>query len=95
MLRSQSYIAVPPSATIAELLIDQTISLPDFADKMQLSVPEAQALLDGDIVLTADLADRLEKLLGVPAAFWNRLEEIYRQKVLLVQEENTRMQTRG
>jgi HTH-type transcriptional regulator/antitoxin HigA len=86
---------VPPGATIAELLIDQTISLPDFADKMQLSVPEAQALLDGDIVLTADLADRLEKLLGVPAAFWNRLEEIYRQKVLLVQEENTRMQTRG
>ena len=31
---------------------------------------------------------RLEMVLGVPANFWNRLETIYREKLIKAKEEN-------
>ena len=34
------------------------------------------------------IANRLEMVLGVPAKFWINLEAIYREKLLLIKQEN-------
>jgi HTH-type transcriptional regulator/antitoxin HigA len=88
MIRSKTYIATPPGATIAEQLEVQGLSLQSFGEQMHLSPTETRALMDGDIALTSTMASQLEQVLGVPAAFWSNLEEIYRQKAKKAAAEN-------
>ena len=89
MVRSQSYIATPPGATIREQLKDRGMSQKEFATRMDLSEKHVSKLINGEVQLTPEVAVRLETVLGVPARFWNNLEAIYREKLLKVEAENT------
>ena len=68
-------IATPPGETIKEQLKQQHMSLKELA-----------LLLEGKMLLTTEIANKLEKTLGVPARFWTRLEEIYLKKLALIKE---------
>lgn len=46
-------------------------------------------LINGDVQLTPDVANRLEMVLGLPAKFWNNLESIYRDKLAKIEIENS------
>lgn len=89
MLKSKSYIAIPPGATIKEQLEDRGITQKEFAVRMCMSEKHISKLINGEVQLTHEVANRLESVLGVPAKFWNNLESIYREKILKVQEENS------
>lgn len=89
MTRSRSYIATPPGATIKEQINDRGISQKEFAVRMDLSEKHVSRLINGDVQLTPAVAMRLEIVLGTPAVFWNRLEAIYREKLLKVEAENS------
>lgn len=89
MVRSRSYIATPPGATIKEQLSDRGMSQKEFAARMDMSEKHISKLINGDVHLTPDVAVRLELVLGVPAEFWNNLESIYREKLVKVEMENT------
>jgi len=88
MLRSSSFIATPPGATIKEQLNDRSMSQKEFAARMDLSQKHISKLINGEVQLTADVAVRLEIVLGVPARFWNNLEAIYREKLIKAEAEN-------
>ena len=88
MVRSRSYIATPPGATIKEQLNDRKMSQKEFAARMDMSEKHISKLINGDVQLTPDVAVRLEVVLGVPAKFWNNLEAIYREKLIKVEAEN-------
>ncbi|MCF0135368.1 MAG: helix-turn-helix domain-containing protein [Lachnospiraceae bacterium] len=88
-MRSRSYIATPPGATIKEHLTDRGMSQKEFAARMDLSEKHISKLINGDVQLTPDVAVRLEIVLGAPAGFWNRLEAIYREKLIKVEAENS------
>lgn len=88
MVRSKSYIATPPGATIREQLEDRGMSQKEFAARMDLSEKHVSKLINGEVQLTPEVAVRLETVLGVPAKFWNNLEAIYREKLLKVEAEN-------
>lgn len=68
-------IATPPGETIKEQLKQQ-----------HMSQKELALLLEGKMLLTTEIANKLEKTLGVPARFWTRLEEIYLKKLALIKE---------
>ncbi len=89
MARSSSYIATPPGATIKEQLVDRGMSQKEFSVRMDMSEKHISRLINGEVQLTPDVANRLEVVLGVPAKFWNNLEAIYREKLLKVQAENS------
>ncbi|MCQ2515489.1 MAG: helix-turn-helix domain-containing protein [Saccharofermentans sp.] len=89
MVRSRSYIATPPGATIKEQLIDRGMSQKEFAARLGLSEKHICRLIKGDVQLTPDVAVKLEIVLGVPAKFWNNLESIYREKLVKVELENS------
>ncbi|MGN0719394.1 MAG: HigA family addiction module antitoxin [Anaerovoracaceae bacterium] len=88
MVRSRSFIATPPGATIKEQLNDRGMSQKEFAARMNLSEKHISKLINGDVQLTPDVAVRLEVVLGVPAKFWNNLEAIYREKLIRAEAEN-------
>ena len=89
MVRSRSYIATPPGATIKEQLNDREMSQKEFAARMDMSEKHISKLINGEVKLTPEVAVRLEMVLGVPAKFWNNLEAVYREKLLKVEAENT------
>lgn len=88
MLKSKSIIATPPGATIKEQLLDRGLTQKEFAIRMDMSEKHISRLINGEVQLTPDMAVRLEMVLGVPANFWNRLEAIYREKLIKAKEEN-------
>ena len=87
-MRSRTYIATPPGATIKEQLNDRGISQKEFALRMDMSEKHISKLINGDVQLTPEMSIRLEMVLGVPAKFWNSLEAIYREKLIKAQAEN-------
>ncbi|WP_027216891.1 HigA family addiction module antitoxin [Butyrivibrio fibrisolvens] len=89
MVRSRSYIATPPGATIKEQLNDKGMSQKEFAARMDMSEKHISKLINGEVQLTPEVAVRLEVVLGVPAKFWNNLEAIYREKLIKAEAENT------
>lgn len=88
MVRSSSYIATPPGATIKEQLRDRGMSQKEFAARMDMSEKHISKLINGEVHLTQETAVRLEMVLGVPAKFWNNLEAIYREKIVKAEAEN-------
>ena len=88
MVRSRSYIATPPGATIKEQLNDRGMSQKEFAARMDMSEKHISKLINGEVQLTPEVAVRLEVVLGVPAKFWNNLEAVYREKLIKAEAEN-------
>lgn len=88
MRRSDSYIAVPPGATIKEQLDDRNMSQKEFAARMDMSEKHISKLINGEVQLTKNMSERLEVVLGIPAGFWNNLEAIYREQLEKVKQEN-------
>lgn len=88
MVRSRSYIATPPGATIKEQLNDRDMSQKEFAARMDMSEKHISKLINGDVQLTPETAVRLEMVLGIPAKFWNHLEATYREKIIKAEAEN-------
>lgn len=88
MIKSRTFIAIPPSTTVKEQLLNRGMSQKEFALRMDMSEKHISKFLNGDVILTTDMASRLEMVLGLPARFWNNLESIYREKLQLIKEEN-------
>ena len=88
MLESKSYIATPPGVTIKEQLDDRGMTQKEFAKRMGMSEKHISRLINGEVHLTPDAAERLALVLGIPASFWNKLEAIYQEKLAKVQKEN-------
>ena len=66
---SRTYIATPPGATIREQLEDRMMSQKEFALRMDMSEKHISRLINGEVMLTQDMAMRLEMVLGLPARF--------------------------
>lgn len=91
MLKSKTYIAIPPGVTIKEQLEYRGMTQKEFAIRMMMSEKHISKLINGEVNLSYDVANRLELVLGMPASFWNNLEAIYREQVLKATEENCKI----
>lgn len=87
MLESKSYIAIPPGVTIQEQLDDRGMTQKEFAKRIDISEEYISKLIDGEVHLTTEMAEKLELVLGVPASFWNKLEAIYQEKLAKIRNE--------
>ena len=88
MVRSRSYIAIPPGETIKEMLEDRGITQKEFAARIGMSEKHVSKLMNGEVQLTMDMAKRLETVLGPSVQFWCRLEAFYREDICKSLEEN-------
>ncbi|MBO5347643.1 MAG: HigA family addiction module antidote protein [Lachnospiraceae bacterium] len=88
MVRSRSFIAIPPGETIKELLEDRGMSQKELAVRLDMSEKHVSKLVNGEVQLTMDMARRLEMVLGPSAQFWCKLEAFYREDLVKANEEN-------
>lgn len=68
---------VAPGATLAETLGELGLSPDQLAERSGLPPVEVQGILGGILPISEDAAGRLERVTGVPAGLWSRLDASY------------------
>ena len=78
--------ASPPGDLIEEVLEDCGWTRAELAQRLDFSAKHVNELLKGRAPITADTAERLERVLGHDAGFWLRLEANYQQDLVRLQQ---------
>lgn len=78
VIHYKNIVAIPPGLTIKELLHNRKIKQRELALKMGCSEKYMSRIVSGRARISVDMAIKLKNALGMPAAFWLRLEYKYR-----------------
>lgn len=71
----------PPGETLAEVLELRGMSQSELAERMGRPKKTVNEIVQGKASITAETALQLEKVLGIPAAFWTMREQNYRESI--------------
>ncbi|MCX7050083.1 MAG: HigA family addiction module antitoxin [Candidatus Sumerlaeota bacterium] len=82
----------PPGATIAESMERNSIDQTEMAERLGISRKHLVDILNGSAPITTDTALRLQRVLNVPARFWNSLERLYREFLASRADERAMME---
>lgn len=83
-------VVMPPGLTISETIDALGISQVELAQRLGMSLPTINKIVNGKAPISPETALGLERVLGISATFWNRYESAYRD-YLLRQEQAERM----
>jgi len=83
--------AVAPGETLAETIASLGMSQADLALRSGLTSVSINRIIKGSQPITAETANKLELVTGVPATMWNNLEAQYREQLAKL-EERERLQ---
>jgi addiction module HigA family antidote len=78
---------LPPGETLAETLDAIGMTQVDLAERTGHARKTINEIIRGKAALTPETALQLERVLGVPASFWNNLERDYREGVARLEEQ--------
>lgn len=81
----QPYWASPPGDTMADILEERNLSPIKFSDQIGYTVGHTNDLLHGNLPITIEIAQQLERILGVSATFWMNRESQYREDIARLQ----------
>jgi HTH-type transcriptional regulator/antitoxin HigA len=79
-------ITSPPGDTLVETLDVIYMSQADLARRMGRPLKTINEVVKGKVAITADTALQLEKVLNIPAGFWLRREQYYRETLARLEE---------
>lgn len=68
----------PPGDTLSEALEERGMTQVEFAQRIGMSRKHLKQILDGVASITPETALKFERVLGMPARFWNNREQQYR-----------------
>lgn len=78
-LKFKPNYAVPPGLTVSEMLEHLGMSQVQLAERTGRPLKTINNIIMGKQAITYETALQLEKVLGMPADFWNNLEKNYRE----------------
>lgn len=78
--------AVPPGETLVEVLEAKGISQSELAERTGRPKKTINEIANGKAAITPETAIQFERVLGVPAVFWNALEQNYRATLARIAE---------
>jgi HTH-type transcriptional regulator/antitoxin HigA len=81
--------ASPPGDTIRYILDRSGVRLDEFARRIERPTDSAHALLKGNLEITAELASKLELVLGTSSSFWLSREAQYREDLARLEQTAT------
>ncbi len=70
-----------PGETLQEVLEDRGITQAELAERAGRPKKTINEIIQGKAAITPETALQLERVLGIPAGFWNNLERNYREHV--------------
>lgn len=79
-----------PGETLKEVLDDRQMTQAELAERMGRPKKTINEIIQGKSAITPETALQFERVLGVPASFWNNLERNYRES-LAQREEGERL----
>jgi addiction module HigA family antidote len=77
----------PPGDTLLDILEERGMSQAELARRMGRPTKTINEIARGKAAITPGTALQLERVLDIPAAFWNNREQQYRQYLARVEEE--------
>ena len=77
----------PPGETLQEVLDKRQMSQADLAARTGRPRKTINEIIKGKTAITPETALQFERVLGVPASFWNNLERNYREHLARKEEE--------
>jgi HTH-type transcriptional regulator/antitoxin HigA len=80
--------AVPPGETLKETLESLGMTQAQLADRTGRPKKTINEIIKGKAAITAETSLQLERVLGIPAAFWNNLERNYQETLARLREED-------
>lgn len=80
-------IAIPPGDTLQELLEAKHMTQKDLAMRTNRPVKTINEIIKGKAAIMPETAIQFERVLDVPASFWNNLESNYREKLCYIAEQ--------
>ncbi|MBD1925140.1 HigA family addiction module antidote protein [Trichocoleus sp. FACHB-90] len=80
----------PPGETLEEILEEREMTQAELAERTGRPKKTISEIINGKAAITPETALQLERVLGVPASFWNNRERLYRE-ALAHQEERDRL----
>jgi addiction module HigA family antidote len=80
----------PPGDTLSETLEEIGMSQAELAERMDVTPRHINSIIKGKAAISEDTALCLERVLGVPASFWQNLEQQYRKYRSFVDREQER-----
>ena len=83
-----SDLAIPPGETLADEIAARSMSQKELAARLGRPVQVVNEIIHGKKAITDNTALGLEKVLGIPAAFWVNLEQNYRMTSARLREWN-------
>jgi len=78
--------AVPPGETLLETLQTLGMSQAELANRTGRPLKTINEIIKGKAAITPETALQLERVLGVPARFWNNLDRNYRDALARIKE---------
>lgn len=78
--------AVAPGETLAETLDDRRMTQAELARRTNRPLKTINEIVNGKAAITPETAIQLERVLGVAATFWTKLELDYRTRLALAEE---------
>jgi HTH-type transcriptional regulator / antitoxin HigA len=78
--------AVAPGETLAETLESLSMTQADLALRTGLTVVSINRIIKGQQPISAETANKLELVTGVPASLWNNLEAQYREQLSKIEQ---------
>ncbi|NEP13150.1 MAG: ImmA/IrrE family metallo-endopeptidase [Symploca sp. SIO2C1] len=76
----------PPGTTLEEILQERGMTQAELATRLDYSKKTINEIIQGKAALTHEVALALERVLRIPAVFWNRAEQLYRDYLARVKE---------
>lgn len=78
--------AVPPGETLLETIEFMGMSQSELAERTGRPKKTINEIIKGKAAITSETSLQLERVLGIPASFWNNLERNYREKLAEIEE---------
>jgi HTH-type transcriptional regulator / antitoxin HigA len=76
-----------PGETLQEVLDDRQMSQAELAERMGRPKKTINEIVKGKAAITPETALQFERVLGIPASFWNSLERNYQEYLARTQEQ--------
>src|SRR4030042_19396 len=79
--------AVPPGETLKETIESMGMNQAELAQRTGRPKKTINEIIKGKAAIIPDTAIQLERVLGVPASFWNNLDRNYQETLACLKEE--------
>nr|HDN00383.1 addiction module antidote protein, HigA family [Deltaproteobacteria bacterium] len=79
---------IPPGEILLETLEERGMSQAELAERTGRRKKTINEIIKGKAPITSETAMHLERVLGVPAGFWNNLEQNYRADLARIEEHH-------